>query len=206
MTKLSNNAHLLILWILGTTFGPFVGLTFLLGYLAYDSYKWTTIVPVSLVIIGILLGIGQWIILRTHLKNMWAWIPLTAIGFLLGLFLGLYLGDRFDSGYWNPSMPIAVGTVLGITQWPVIAKQVTRSILWIPMSIISWTIGLGITLVVFDHFTTNYILVNYSLEFGAGLGLLCGILVGSISGIFLISHIRMSRDKKIAGDKPANPT
>ena len=185
MTKSSTDVNLLILWLLATAFGPFVGLTFLFGYLAHDSYKWTTILPLSLVITGILLGVGQWAVLRTQLKNVWTWIPLTAFGFLLGVYLGLVLADRFEAGYWNPSMPISIGTILGITQWPVIAKKVNRSIFWIPASIISWTIGMGIPLAVFDHTTSEKIWADYLLVYGAGLGLMWGILVGSISGILL---------------------
>ena len=199
MTRLTSKAHLWMIWVLGTTIGPFVGLTFLLGYLAYDSYQWITIIPVSLAIIGILLGIGQWAVLRTHLRNVWAWIPLTAVGLILGVLLGLILGNRLDAGRWNPSIPIAVGTVLGITQWPVIAKKVNGSILWIPMSMLSWTIGMGIPFVIFDRFTTNHIIVNHALEYGAGLGLLWGILVGSISGIFLAPLISLSGIKKNSG-------
>ncbi len=200
MTILSNNANMLIRWILGTTLGPFVGFVFLFGYLAYDSYKWTIIVPMGFIVIGILLGIGQWVVLRTHLINVWTWIPLTAIGFILGVFIGLFSGNWINIDGWNPSIPVAVGASMGIFQWPVFSKQVRRSIWWIPASIISWTIGLGIPLVVFDLTTSEHIWSNYLLIlYGASLGLLWGILVGLISGIFLIFLISKSVSKRNSG-------
>lgn len=193
MAPLPRQAYFLIKWTLGTTLGPFVGFSFLLGYLEINTDLWTTILPLSLLLLGLLLGIGQWFVLRAYLDKVCAWIPLTTIGLLAGIMLGLSMGSRFDAGDWIPSIPLAVGTVLGIFQWPVLAREFDRSILWIPTSILSWTFGLGLVLAVFSAFTTHRT-GSFSLGFGMGLGLVCGLITGSLSGIFLASNISLATE------------
>jgi len=198
MNKLSDNAYLLIRWTFATAFGPFVGFVFLFGFLDFSNVSWTTTVPISLAIIGTLMGVGQWAILRTLLKNIWPWIPLTTVGFFLSIPLGLFIAGGFLRG--DIKMPITVGIVLGLAQWRVLSRQVKSSIWWIPASILSWGIGLPITLAVEEYFTSDYLIWEKNmLVYGAGLGLLLGILVGVISGMFLIFLMRRPRAIKKFG-------
>jgi hypothetical protein len=41
---------------------------------------------------GLMMGLGQWLLLRSRIGNMWRWIPATTIGLPLGVLIGFFGG------------------------------------------------------------------------------------------------------------------
>src|SRR5688572_28646019 len=83
-----------LLWLLVSCIGSAIGFT--LGNLATISgpdYYFPLYLLVEISLVGLLIGFGQWMILRTKLKRSWLWIPATTIGLPLGFFIGFFASD-----------------------------------------------------------------------------------------------------------------
>ena len=132
---------------------------------------------------GLLIGIGQWTVLRTKLPSTWLWILATAVGFPVGILLGtidlIALGWTIQFPYvWTTHLFIAsvTGAVIGLLQWLALYKKFDGAGRWVFVSAVSWGVGLTTALSVFGTNQSNF-----------GFGILLGMLVGAISGAFVES-------------------
>ncbi len=111
---------------------------------------------------GCLVGVAQWLMLKSHVRGAYGWVLVSALswGALALLHIGAIgwmapdtsnllvraLFGLFYGGY--------VGVVLGSGQWWILRRQVVRAWRWIPLSAgiwsvaiaIGWTIGGGLRL------------------------------------------------------------
>jgi len=150
-------------------------------------------VPDFAILSGLLIGIGQWAILRTKLQRTWLWIPATAIGIPLGLLIGtidfIAIEWTVDFPYlWTSYFFIAgvAGAITGVLQWLALYRKLEGSSRWTFISAVSWGIGVTATFYFFDTHGSSI-----DFEFGnqIGRGILIGILVGAISGAFVESML-----------------
>ena len=87
----------------------------------------------------------QWLLLRRYLENATVWIPLTAVGWLAGIFL-IYLAWAWpfasaSSSEWLPALaPPLLGALVGLAQWLYLRRMVDHAGYWVLAS----TIGYGI--------------------------------------------------------------
>jgi hypothetical protein len=112
-------------WLMATSIGWVLG-RFLLPNLAF-------------VVIGIALGILQWLILQQRFQNAWWWIVATALGWTLGsviTIVALPAGMDFTAG-------VILGTTTGAAQWLILRREVHWSGWWIMVNVIAWTTGLA---------------------------------------------------------------
>lgn len=135
-------------WALVTALGWFVGWTFL-GEIG----------------IGLSVGAFQWLTLRDRLHDSLYWIVASAFGWILGRGVARY----FFSPEIGLLAGLLVGTFLGLAQWIVLRWEVRLAHWWVPVSAVSWFIGL-------------------SGYFG---NLLVGALAGLISGLALMLMFRL---------------
>lgn len=134
------------LWIMATTMGWLLG-RFLLPNLAS-------------VIIGLAMGILQWLILQGRIHNAWRWIIATLIGWTVGSMLILYLvadGTEFLAG-------VILGCTVGIAQWLVLRDEFKWMGWWIPINVVAWTTGMALLPGIFST--------------GAMIGAITGIALG----------------------------
>jgi hypothetical protein len=190
MNKFLDNSALVILWILVIILAPTVGSGIVAVFMAFDV-SWAHTLPIGFLVCGILMGAGQWAILSTRLKKIWLWIPFTGIGFPVGFFLGSLAGVFVGEGFLIAVIAGAIlGTILGVSQWSVLCKKVKNSIWWIPISILSWTVGVTFTLenqnlISFEQFGGDPI-----FQSGVVIGILLGISVGVMSGVSIVFLLR----------------
>ncbi len=187
MNKLSDSTNLLIFWILVTILAPIVSTEVALVSVNDMSVHWTVTLLIELIVWGILLGVGQWAILRTRLKKVWLWIPFTAIAFPCSYVFGPLVHDGRDDYLIMSMVP---GIVLGIFQWLVLYKKVKNSIWWIPASILSWTIGIFFSEEYYDLISLEQFGWDPPLQLGVMLGIFLGIPVGVLSGIAIAFLLR----------------
>jgi hypothetical protein len=136
------------------------------------------------VCLGTGIGSAQWAILRRYVQPSGLWIGATLLGFL---FSSPVLLSR--SGGFGPAiapqdglaMAAALGASLGIAQWLVIYNKVSRSTLWIAISLASW-IAAGLL---------GLVLKSMSLEMGPVLYWLGLFFLGTVfSGLGMIWLLR----------------
>jgi hypothetical protein len=101
-------------------------------------------------VLGLVIGVLQYILLRLHLPRMGWWIVATILGWLLGLIgsrlLYSSLYRPFDqSALWIEVLLTAlIGLSMGIAQWLVLRQRVPQAGWWIVANLIGWgVIGWG---------------------------------------------------------------
>jgi hypothetical protein len=185
MSKKTMPSKLLwILWLLVSIFGVTVGLTIGINLMGDDWTFRPFFVLFGLVIGGLLIGFGQWVLLRTRINQSWKWIPTYAIGLPLGIFIGFLARNNLII------MCTAAGFFVGLFQWIALDRKKESPFRWIVVSVLSWGIGLPTALLIFEVYLWN-------TDFGFGnypnLGILIGTIVGTINGAFVDSVLINSK-------------
>jgi hypothetical protein len=187
------------LWTIVTAIGSTVG--FPLGYVIGDYFfpDLTVVnnglkIPFLLIVIttfGLVIGFGQWTTFRARLEKSWVWIPITSIGFPLGFIIG-FLAHEIIYGYvfeWASPfiMPSVAGMFIGSLQCLALSRKLKTSFMWILISGLSWGIVLNQET---DKYINDFIITPYIQTTNLQLpvyGFLIGLVVGTISGIFVES-------------------
>lgn len=117
----SFNWILWLKWILVTTLGCALGLALRVEFA-----------------IGAVVGVLQWLVLRSLLREDGWWIPASAAGWAGSVALvTLILRPQ------NPLVaPLLLGAGIGLTQWLVLRWQLEQAWWWIVLSTLGWAIGM----------------------------------------------------------------
>ena len=113
-------------WIMATTLG------WVVGRLLFPN--------LSIVTIGLALGVLQWFILQRRISQPWRWILATTLGWALGaiiLFVALPDGMDFTAG-------LVMGLTTGIAQWLILRREVYWAGWWIVINVVAWTTGMAL--------------------------------------------------------------
>ena len=102
-------------------------------------------------ILGLSIGCLQWLVLRRYLPRMGWWILATCLGMLLALEISdplrsliTSLEIEIDSDYWDFILTmILIGGSIGLLQWFVLRKHVSRASWWVPANVIGWVLSFG---------------------------------------------------------------
>ena len=113
------------LWIMATTLGWLLG-RFLLPNLAF-------------IVIGIALGVLQWLVLQHRIKHAWRWIVATSIGWGIGATFLLTIAPGMGEFLAGVIMGLATGTA----QWLILRQEVYWGGWWIAISVVGWTTGMA---------------------------------------------------------------
>ncbi|MEA5467283.1 hypothetical protein [Spirulina sp. 06S082] len=136
-----------IQWILATSLSiplgwGIWGLAFLIPFLDSQSPIARFIFFAMIVMTFLPLGVSQWAILRRRIRHAVWWIPVTAIGVLLSLFVAFWSLSLFRL---NPSSGLHFfigaffgGGFLGFLQWLVLKSAGKRAYWWILASGFGW--------------------------------------------------------------------
>ena len=124
---------------------------------------------------GLTFGTIQALVLhrRAPSLNRLAWAVATAIGFAAGTTLGARPSFAFVPNLvlMGVVYGIVVGGCLGLTQWRALTSAVPNAIWWVPATLVVWIVGE----------TTAFI-----IGFGLRNTPIVGIVIGTISGLFLL--------------------
>ena len=139
---------ILLWWILANFVGAALAISFL--YLVdflismtgdYAKYIEPHLFPAPGFLVGLSLGLAiglsQSLVIKKYLKNPFAWVFVTAAGFIIakvGELVFLLFTFTLEDPSFNPSW-ILTGIFVGSFQWLVLRKQVQKSWIWIVMNI-----------------------------------------------------------------------
>ncbi|HEY5563299.1 MAG TPA: hypothetical protein VIK72_16395 [Clostridiaceae bacterium] len=98
-------------------------------------------------IVGVTLGVAQWLLLRKYLNKVGYWILLTSIGWVL--FNELNILNLFGEAKGIAIIPDLIhgtvfGVILGVLQWLLLRKRLQKSSWWIIASIAASTLGVTV--------------------------------------------------------------
>ncbi|MBZ0267511.1 hypothetical protein K8I85_05105 [bacterium] len=120
---------------------------------------------------AVLAGMLQWLVLRRHFAAA-AWWVLATVGALAVVGILVFAVRVFDAGVGAATG----GTVLGIAQWQVLRRTVTRAGWWVLASTVGWVTG-GILSGAFQAGFAGWITI--------------GATYGAITGVALVWLLRL---------------
>lgn len=133
------------LWVLLNASGMLIG--YMLGLLAAPMVAWfglpvtdQTISYVLIPIIGISLGIFQWLLIRMHMRPAGWWVLATFLGWILGVVVAFLLSTAVGSWSESPRLEFILlfaitWLIMGIAQWLGLRRRVAGAGSWIAGSL-----------------------------------------------------------------------
>lgn len=160
----------------------------------YDDYDFAIALFLYILVIGFFIGTSQWIVLKIQLRKIWRWVPATAIGYPMGVFVSLFilsmlenkfarLGEQFYDVY-TKIKPFAIfmltGMFTGAMQWFALGRKLTTSIKWVLVSGLGFMLGCLFILVPDNvHHTNRLVGIMGVIGFGLLTGVFASLLVVS---------------------------
>jgi hypothetical protein len=153
----------LLFWTIVTLIGVAIGLS-VVPILNLDFFP--------LVIIGLVIGLGQWVLLRRKILYSGWWVLASGVGFAIaGIGDGAIVIESLYTG-------VVYGIVAGIGQWLILRRQVANSTIWIAFCAFGWGVAWVIGL-----------LLGLSDDWSIGIwlfGLIFGVLGGGSTGGMMV--------------------
>ena len=193
--RTADDRQLLMLWLLwlGVTL---VGLTwagwfghFPFGFAGGTGATWASVAIGVLAgaLSGLGLAIGQWLILRRAYRMSTWWIAATVAGIATMHGLGDPLGDTGQVPLMSPVFVLVTavgGLTLGALQYPLLRARLDRAEWWIPVSTVTWALGVtaGLALAVATGLDGGLWREGHAL-----VGAVAGVVVGATTGALLRS-------------------
>lgn len=166
-----------ILWVAATTIGLAIALI---------VRQW---------LVGLIVGVAQWLVLWNRFPKSGLWILATALGFGLAWSPAWNLAITILSSGWGewrysiewPVVLGVTGTIVGLFQWLVLRKWVYRAGWWILASPIASLAGGVLAMIVFDVVFRNVDSSTLAWFLPVITGLSSGFIYGAISGYVFAS-------------------
>jgi hypothetical protein len=190
-----SNRKLWLEWVLASTLGWAIAFSVAAptGSFAHWITRWTVVVIALSILMGAILGLGQWIVLRQHMARANYWVFASAIGFGIGLTLSTKVAIGHDVVTGVLLGHLVLGSVLGLAQWITLQRRLRETIFWMLASVLGWSIGNGVadTLLVDTHTIDVRALFGFNpvpsaIAEGMAIGTVVGAIYGVITGTVLI--------------------
>lgn len=174
-------------WTLATAAGMLLGfLPLALFVNELDLGLVRVIVPL---LAGVLVGLLQWLVLRSFLTYSEDWILTGAAGWSVGFALGLILIEIIARSLLGALLGyILFGALVAAVQWPVLRREIPNIWPWVLANILGWGLGFFISQVVLVALANN-MLLNPILASGL-VALITGLIAGAITGFALVWIVR----------------
>ena len=191
-------------WVLASAVGMFVGsiIVLVILFLIYDllegliggavaddffEIEW----PGNLIggiILGIGVGIPQWLVLRRRISGVSWWVLASAAAGIVVIFLFFSFIDileplSFGSFLRYTGIAALGGAVIGILQWFVLRGKVSRAGWWVLASTVGWALGMAVSEVIPWGGTDEDSLVP---------SVMTGVVLGAVTGAALVWLLRQS--------------
>ena len=187
-SKLIHNEWKLWLgWTLTTGLGLLLG--FLPSGILAESLGLGLARVISPLLAGILIGMGQWLILRDYLTACSQWIPAAGAAWAIGYAAGIYIFQILPPGMGYGLLGVILfGLIVGGVQWPILRREVPQILPWLLANVLGWALGFVLSL-----FVTNslYATLSGSEFIYSLLSLtLTGLIAGAVIGLALVWIVR----------------
>jgi hypothetical protein len=204
-------------WIIATVLSEMVGLVAIVAIstLTHDLH----INPYGLLTIlgaieGAVLGFSQWIVLRLHIRHAGWWILATLVGAMIAWFAGLFVSmvlaiataaslPTQQAALLLPGIAaqgVGVGMILGYAQWlvlqPHLRHQIWRKTLgWLFANVAAWVLALLIAFIGVGKLESSSPGSLNRVMIAVTTGGIMGAIVGTITGLALISALKPGSSK-----------
>jgi len=165
-----------LLWIAGNLLGWLVLSALLTALPFLKTIHGLFAAPI---LIGVPLGLAQWLVLRRLITLS----PLWVLAFPVGWFLSSLIPATIPGSLWQIADPesvitltvlyVIMGAIMGLPQWLILRRKLPRAALWIPGS--SLGMGLGFCLVLVTGLINRSEFISYTvvvLVYGIATGII----------------------------------
>lgn len=140
--------ELWFVWVLVTGIGWSVGLVIALvvakgASLAVSSQA---SLLVSGVVVGALIGLTQWVVLRPEVRGVGWWVLATAIGWVAALMVTAFVAPITGPTSGGVIGGLLGGLVWGLAQWLALRSTTRGKVRWLLMTAAGWTAALALSL------------------------------------------------------------
>jgi len=130
-------------WVLATTIGWVVGFA-ICEAVVKPIVDALTNFRSDGAVIGIAIGIGQWLALNRRINRTRWWILASVIGFGVGKSVADPVAQAVPGLLGSAFGGLAIGLFLGVTQWLVLRRHVPKARWWILANAVAWSAGWSI--------------------------------------------------------------
>ena len=167
-------------WVLVNIFGGALGLP--LSNMVYDSIEaqvgGTLAQAISGATIGTALGLAQWLIIRRRISRSSSWVMVTTVSWAMALAAYEAMGGSLNRILGGATM----GAVLGLAQWLVLRRRVSRSSSWILATTVGLAMGWPLGLAIYEAVGG----AMYESVSGAISGAMISLVYGVVTGTALL--------------------
>ena len=171
----------------------------------FDDRDYAFGVLLLVFVVGLFIGFGQWTAIMIKSKNIWRWIPATAIGYSVGSFSSFFLlalvgqaffslEDQYSDIYQSIQsilMLLVTGIFTGILQWFALGRKGRTSIKWLLVSGLGLVIGFLPTVFPVKDYIPNRMVSSVLV---GSVGILLFALLTGIGAVQLIVSPEPSND------------
>jgi hypothetical protein len=180
-------------WVLATTVGWVVG--FAICETVVKPFVYTlTHFPSDGAVIGISIGIGQWLVLNRRINRTRWWIVTSIIGFGIGKDVGDIVAQVVPGAIGSAFAGLAIGASLGVAQWLVLRRHVPEASWWILASAIGWAVG-----------STIIASVDGESDDGMALAYVIGAIGAAVTGLITATALVWLLRRSLDGRPAAEP-
>jgi hypothetical protein len=189
---------LVLRWVVATTAGWIVGFA-ICEAVVKPIVDELTHVNSDGAVIGIAIGIGQWLVMKSRINRTRWWILASIIGFGIGKDVADPVALAVSGPMGSVLGGLAIGMSLGVAQWLVLRRHVPEARWWIVASAIAWAVGWAIISSVDTEAAGASIAVAYVI------GAIGAAVAGLVTAAALVWLLRRSDDGRLPGTPAPQP-
>lgn len=136
-------------WVVATTVGWMLG-----SLVVLLVQTWTTGAADAFVksvagsallggIVGLAVGVGQWLVLRREHDGTLSWIAVNVGAWAVAWAIGQAMTDSLLDDYWLLGLVpggLLLAVIVGVCQWLALRRCARRASWWLPASLIGWSV------------------------------------------------------------------
>jgi hypothetical protein len=161
-------------WVVATTVGWGIGF-YVCEALKPFFYDITHIGGDGL-IIGASIGIAQGLVLRRRIGSTGWWVLVSSVGFGVGKAAGEAVANGMPTAVAHGLSGAVIGVSVGVAQWLVLRRHVSRAKWWVVTTIAAWAVGWSLISLAEDSAGLSTLMIYVVGGIGAALA---GIITGT---------------------------
>jgi len=184
-------------WVLASTMVLVVGLP--VGFVVAAVVGGAMGSAVGGAVLGASVGIAQWLILRREVSRAGWWVlaSTVTVGFAVGA-----AGAVLDEGVGSALGGVVLGASVGIAQWLILRREVSRAGWWVLASTVGFVVAAALSLPALKKMGGG--LLGGAFEIVDFVGLVLSLaLYGAITGGVLVWLLRQPASKYIGSEQAA---
>lgn len=138
---------------------------------------------------GFLVGLFQWLALRSYLTHSADWILHGGASWALAFALGLLLIETLSGSVFGTILGyLLFGVILAVVQWPVLRREIPQVLPWVLANVIGWGLGALLSQLALNLFVAGDVIQPFVTSLVHAV--VTGLVAGALTGLALVYIVR----------------